>query len=82
MCDILPRHILALMHAPTDAIITVRPEGRVRIVRRHEAAGDTVVYSQARLLAEGVVFTPAALEELARRLTAGVRRRGKASLVA
>ncbi|GAB3209864.1 hypothetical protein GCM10027294_25930 [Marinactinospora endophytica] len=79
--EILPQHILALMHAPPSAVIVVTGDGWVRVAAA-AGPGEVVVYSQARLLAEGVVFTPDGLEELAGRLTDAVERRERLVLVA
>ncbi|MBV2366285.1 hypothetical protein ACFPZ0_07855 [Streptomonospora nanhaiensis] len=64
-------HIMALLHATPDAVIAVSDDGTVRICPRSEvAAGEHAVYSRDRMLSEGLVFTPAALEALAARITA------------
>ncbi|MDA0563476.1 hypothetical protein LG943_03895 [Streptomonospora sp. S1-112] len=64
-------HIMALLHATPDAVIAVAADGTARVCPRGEVAlGEHAVYSRDLMLSEGLVFTPAALEEVAARITA------------
>ncbi|MUL40674.1 hypothetical protein FZ103_05675 [Streptomonospora sp. PA3] len=69
-CDLFG-HLVALMHATTDAVIAVSAEGTARICPRSEiGAAEREAYSRDLLLAEGVVPTPAALHEVMARIAA------------
>ncbi|MGI5121892.1 hypothetical protein ACQEU5_20495 [Marinactinospora thermotolerans] len=71
------------MHAPADAVIAVRPDGWVRVTRRADiTAGEAVVYSRTRFIAEGIVPVPSALEALTDRLTSRAARLAELELVA
>lgn len=73
----LYRPLATLMHAPTDAVIAVSTEGTVRVCPRAGVNGaEREVYSRDLLLAEGVVPTPAALQDVADRITADLGRSG------
>ncbi|QBI54270.1 hypothetical protein [Streptomonospora litoralis] len=70
-------HLVALMHACTDAVVAVSPEGSMRVCPRGEVgAAECAAYSRDLLLAEGVVPTPAALQEVAARIAAELGHEG------